>query len=176
MNTPTQGKQSKSFLREVFTDPSAPNFLKWQEVLNFFIFASCISMAFETVEPFATANQLWFTRIEVVSVFLFTIDYLGNLYFAENRVKYFFSFWGVVDLISILPSYLMVLNLTALQGAKVFRILRVVRVLRVLKMARSALQEITAQAKTPGNKRNPIVANLRIYLIALFSVMMISAL
>jgi voltage-gated potassium channel len=102
---------------------------------------------------------------------LFTIDYLGNLYFSENRGRYFFSFWGLVDLISIVPSYLMLMNLTALQGAKVFRLLRVVRVLRVLKMARTALQEIT----TRGKDSNPIVSNLRIYLIALFSVMMISS-
>jgi len=135
------------------------------------IFVSCISMAMETVEPFATTHQSWFTRLEIIAVGFFTIDYLGNLYFAQNRLKYIFSFWGLVDLISILPSFLMILNLTALQGAKVFRLLRVVRVLRVLKMARTALQEITAKS----SNRNPIIANLRIYLIALFSVMMISS-
>ena len=73
---------------------------------------------------------------------LFTIDYLGNMYFVKDRAKYFFSFWGLVDLVSILPPYLMILNLSALKGSKVLRILRVVRVLRVLKMARMALQEL----------------------------------
>jgi hypothetical protein len=96
---------------------------------------------------------------------------MANFYFAERRLKYFFSFWGMVDLLSILPSYLILMNFTALRGAKVFRLLRVVRVLRVLKIARMALQQLSI----PGNKGNPIVANLRIYLIALFSVMMISS-
>jgi voltage-gated potassium channel len=85
--------------------------------------------------------------VEVVAVFFFTLDYVANFYFSGNRVRYIFSFWGIVDLISILPSYLMILNLTALQGAKVFRLLRVVRVLRVLKMARVALLDITNKAK-----------------------------
>ena len=107
----------------------------------------------------------------VVAVAFFTIDYLANLYFAKDRIRYFFSFWGMVDLLSILPSYLMLVNFTGLRGAKVFRLLRVVRVLRVLKIARMALQQMSI----PGNKGNPIVANLRIYLIALFSVMMISS-
>ena len=155
----------------MFTDPKAPSFLRWQRVLNLLIFVSCISMALETVEPLATTHQGWFFGMECVAVGFFTLDYLANLYFAEDRMRYMFSFWGLVDLVSILPSYLMILNLTALQGAKVFRLLRVVRVLRVLKMARTTLQEITSQAKVS----NPIIANLRIYLIALFSVMMISS-
>jgi voltage-gated potassium channel len=171
MNLPAQETPRVHFLHVMFTDPKAPSFLRWQRVLNLLIFTSCISLAFETVESVATSHQSWFYAVECTALAFFTVDYLANLYFAENRIKYMFSFWGLVDLISILPSYLMILNLTALQGAKVFRILRVVRVLRVLKMARTTLQEITAQKKTS----NPIIANLRIYLIALFSVMMISS-
>jgi voltage-gated potassium channel len=106
-----------------------------------------------------------------VDVAFSTLDYLANLYFANDRIKYFFSFWGMVDLLSILPSYLLLVDFTALRGAKVFRLLRVVRVLRVLKIARMALQQMSI----PGHKGNPIVTNLRIYLIALFSVMMISS-
>jgi voltage-gated potassium channel len=160
-----------STLRSAFTDPTAPAFLRWQRILNLLIFASCVALALETVEPFATENQQWFQVMEFIAVGFFTVDYLANLCFAKNKVKYVFSVWGLVDLISILPSYLMLLNLTALQGAKVFRLLRVVRVLRVLKMARSALQNISSRQENT----NPIVTNLRIYLIALFSVMMISS-
>ena len=161
----------KSFFRSMFTDYTDANFLRWQGVLNFLIFVSCITMALETVEPFAT-DQAWFINgVEVIAVVFFTIDYLASLYFANDRIKYFFSFWGMVDLLSILPSYLMLMDFTALRGAKVFRLLRVVRVLRVLKIARMALQQMSI----PGNKGNPIVSNLRIYLIALFSVMMISS-
>ncbi|RFC44413.1 MAG: voltage-gated potassium channel [Verrucomicrobia bacterium] len=171
MNRPATETPQVHFLHVLFTDPQAPSFLRWQRVLNLLIFVSCIAMAFETVEPFATTHQSWFFTLECVAVAFFSIDYIANLYFAEDRVRYMFSFWGLVDLISILPSYLMILNLTALQGAKVFRLLRVVRVLRVLKMARTTLMEITSQSKSS----NPIIANLRIYLIALFSVMMISS-
>ncbi len=160
-----------TFFRSMFTNFGDPKFLRWQAFLNFLIFGSCVTMSLETVDAFAS-EQAWFiTAVECIAVAFFTIDYLGNLYFAENRIKYFFSFWGLVDLISILPSYLMLLNFTALRGAKVFRLLRVVRVLRVLKIARMALQQMSIA----GRKGNPIVTNLKIYLIALFSVMMISS-
>ena len=161
----------KSFLSSMFTDYTDANFLRWQGFLNFLIFVSCVAMALETVEPFAAEHAWFMSGVECVAVVFFTIDYLANLYFAKNRMRYFFSFWGLVDLLSILPSYLMLFNFTVLRGAKVFRLLRVVRVLRVLKIARMALQQMSI----PSNKGNPIVANLRIYLIALFSVMMISS-
>ena len=125
----------------------------------------------ETLEPFASTYKSLFWTIELVAVGFFSVDYIGNVYFAKSRIKYIFSFWGLVDLISILPTFLVILNLGALQGAKVLRILRVVRVLRVLKMAKAALQELSNKVKST----NPLITNLRIYFIALFSVIMISS-
>ena len=168
MNTLTHSEQSLA--RAMFTDPHSQAFKIWVRIINLWIFVSCLSLAGETVEPYASAHANLFKIIEYVAVFFFTIDYLGNLYFAEDRKKYFFSFWGMVDLISILPTFLQALDLAALQGTKVLRVLRVVRVLRVLKMAKMALQAIQRSVEAS----NPIVTNLRIYFIALFSVVMIS--
>ena len=161
----------KGLMEKIFTEPTSNAFTRWVAVINFWILISCLSLAGETVEPYATEHANLFKLIEYFAVLFFTIDYLGNLYFAKDRVKYFFSFWGMVDLISILPSYLMMMNLTALQGSKVFRVLRVVRVLRVLKMARIALQALEQKLESS----NPILTNLKIYFIALFSVVMISS-
>ena len=108
----------------------------------------------------------------MISVVVFTIDYLGNVYTAKDRLRYVTSFWGLVDLISILPTYLMLFNFTGVKATKILRILRVIRVLRVLKLARTALQDVNSAKE---GKSNPIIANLRIYFIALFSVLMISS-
>ncbi len=157
----------------MFTDISNPVFLKWQGIINFWIFVSCLSLVFETVEPLGTDHEGVFKWIDYVAVMFFATDYLGNLYFAQNRIKYFFSFWGLVDLISIIPSFLMMFkSLSTVRGTKVVRLLRVVRVLRVLKMARSTLQQMGNKSGPPSN---PLVMNLKIYMIALFSVMMISS-
>ncbi len=160
-----------SLAEQIFRHPTSRAFQTWVSLINFWIFVSCLALAGETIEPFATTHSFWFNCIEYTAVAFFTLDYLGNLYFADNRVKYFFSFWGLVDLISIIPTYLQIINLSALQGTKVLRVLRVVRVLRVLKMARIALQDLELKLESS----NPILTNLKIYFIALFSVVMISS-
>jgi len=174
MNSPAislTSRPQQGVWRAMFTDPHSRAFRVWVALINFWIFVSCLTLALETVEPYATEQAYWFRVVELVAVAFFTVDYLSNLYLAPNRIKYFFSFWGLVDLISIVPTYLMILNLTALQGGKVLRLMRVVRVLRVLKMAKMAVQNLSQSIVST----NPIVTNLRIYFIALFSVMMISS-
>ena len=51
----------------------------------------------------------------------------------HNRVRYVFSFFGVVDLLSVLPSYLS-LMFVGVQYLLVIRVLRILRVFRVLKL------------------------------------------
>lgn len=69
----------------------------------------------------------WFFTI------LFTIEYALRLFSAPNRFRYIFSFFGVVDLLSVLPSYLSLL-FGGVQYLLVIRILRILRVFRVLKL------------------------------------------
>ncbi len=62
---------------------------------------------------------------------LFTIEYALRLYSAPNRLRYVFSFFGIVDLLSVLPSYLS-LMFVGVQYLLVIRILRILRIFRVL--------------------------------------------
>jgi len=161
-----------TWIHRVFHDPSYDLFRKWHSVVNLFIYLSCIAIALESVEELEKAYHQEFMMFEWFSVILFTLDYLGNIFTSKNRMRYIFSFWGMVDLLSILPTYLMLLNFTGVKATKILRILRVIRVLRVLKLARAALQDINSAKEGTSN---PIVANLRIYFIALFSILMISS-
>jgi voltage-gated potassium channel len=154
-------------LGQVFTDPTNHKYQAWQTVVTIFILASCLGLALETVPEFDAKYGDILQTVEWVSVVVFTIDYIANLLYSEEKLKYALSLWGIIDLISILPSYLMLLNLTALQGTKVLSLLRVARVLRVLKLVRGAVEK--------QDNGNPIVSNLKIYLIIFFSVMMISS-
>ena len=161
-----------TWVHRVFHDPSYDLFTKWHSIINIFIYLSCISIALESVDELEAAYHHEFMIFEWFSVILFTLDYLGNILTSKDRAGYIFSFWGMVDLLSILPSYLMLLNFTGVKATKILRILRVIRVLRVLKLARSAMQDVNS---AKDGHSNPIVANLRIYFIALFSILMISS-
>ena len=154
-------------LKSAFSDPHSMVFRVGNQLIALLIFVSCIVLALDSIPEVAKAYEHSFNLIEWFSVAIFTIDYLGHITFSEKKWRYAFTLWGIIDLLSILPSYLMLLNLTALQGSKVLRLLRVARVLRVLKLARM----MTAS----GKSTNPVLANLKIYFIVLFSVMMISS-
>lgn len=66
---------------------------------------------------------------------LFTVEYLLRIVCVRQPLRYAFSFYGLVDLLSILPTYLSVL-MPGSQHLLIIRILRLLRVFRVLKLGR----------------------------------------
>ena len=158
----TESRSEHSAVRRVFTDPHYAGYRYWHSTVMVFIFVSCMSLALESVQDLADHYAVAFDWAEWTTVVFFTIDAGANVYFAPNPMRYLFSFWGLIDIISVVPSYLMLLNLTAVRTTKVIRLLRVARVLRVLKLARSAADEANSVEE---KLKNPILANLKIYII-----------
>ncbi|WII95823.1 ion transporter [Moraxella haemolytica] len=84
---------------------------------------------------------------------LFTIEYILRLYSAPDRRRYAFSFFGVVDLLALLPTYLS-LFFVGTQYLLVVRILRILRIFRIFKL-RSYMQQagfLAAAFKTSQHK------------------------
>ena len=73
--------------------------------------------------------------LEWVFTILFTVEYLLRIYISHQPKKYIFSFYGIIDLLSVLPTYLSVFIIGA-QSFLVIRSIRLLRVFRVLKMVR----------------------------------------
>jgi voltage-gated potassium channel len=71
----------------------------------------------------------WFFTI------LFSLEYIARLYASPKPWKYVFSFFGIIDLLSILPTFLGLI-FTGAHSLVVIRSIRLLRVFRVLKMAR----------------------------------------
>lgn len=158
--------------RRMFNDPKYAGYRYWHTIVMLFIFGSCMTLALESVPDFETRFGSFFDLTEWVTVVFFTVDAAANIVFAPEPLRYVFSFWGMIDIISVAPSYLMLLNLTAVRSTKVIRLLRVARALRVLKLARSATNEAESAEE---HASNPILANLKIYLIIFFAVFMLSS-
>lgn len=74
-----------------------------------------------------------FNVLEWVFTILFTIEYGLRLFSAPNRLRYALSFYGIVDLLSLLPSYLS-LFISGIQYLLVIRVLRILRIFRILKL------------------------------------------
>lgn len=92
-------------------------------------------------------------KLEWFFTFLFTIEYVTRLYCSANRWQYAKSFYGIVDLLSILPSYL-ILFFPGANFAMVIRVLRLFRVFRVLKLLRYLSEgNVLLQALTQSSRK-----------------------
>ncbi|MGB0851562.1 MAG: ion transporter [Bacteroidia bacterium] len=73
-----------------------------------------------------------FKYLEYIFTGIFTVEYLARLYVSHSPKKYATSFYGIVDLVSTLPTYLSIF----FPATQLFRILRTIRLLRVFKVLR----------------------------------------
>ena len=102
------------------------------------IFAILVSVAAVLLESVPAANARFGDALRVVEwgfTIAFTIEYGVRLWCIEQPRLYARSFYGIVDLLGILPTYLSLLFVDT-QYVTVVRILRVLRVFRVLRMGR----------------------------------------
>lgn len=138
------------------------------------IFVATLSSALETVDTLSEQYATVFNWCEIVVTAIFTLEYLGHLLTTRRKLSYVFSFWGLIDLVSIVPTFFQVANVTALKSARMLRVLRVLRVMRVLKLAREAVAKMETDVME-GVRRSPLKINLVIYCLAMFSVIIISS-
>jgi voltage-gated potassium channel len=88
--------------------------------------------------------------IEWAFTILFTIEYALRLWSVDSPAKYARSFFGVIDLLAILPTYISFIAGTHLEYLLVVRALRVLRIFRILKLieyvrgARTIMQALRA--------------------------------
>jgi len=92
---------------------------------------SLVTFSIETLPNLSPAVQLGLWYVELITVVLFTAEYLLRIAVAENKRRFVSSFYGVIDLVAILPFYLSLgFDLRAI------RIFRIFRLFRILKLAR----------------------------------------
>lgn len=91
------------------------------------IILSLVCLAVETLPGITPQQQAILDLIETVLIVIFTVEYLVRFY--VSRAKYAFSFFGIVDLLSVLPFYL-ALGVD-MQHLRAFRFLRLIRILKL---------------------------------------------
>ena len=99
------------------------------------ILLSLITFTLKTIPGLSDQAHSFLHWVEVAIVVLFTLEYGLRCYVAFNRTGYVLSFYGIIDLLAILPFYLMVFGLGYVDG-RVLRVLRVLRIFRIIKLFR----------------------------------------
>lgn len=95
------------------------------------IFVSIVSFSIDTL-PYISGNLSKILRgFEVFSIIIFSVEYLLRIYVSKKPLKYIFSFYGLIDLLAILPFYLN--GILDLRFLRAFRILRIFRIVKLIK-------------------------------------------
>lgn len=89
----------------------------------------------DSVNSFHVAYSRQLRTAEWIITGVFTIEYILRIYIVKKPSRYIFSFYGIVDLLAILPG-LLVFIISGAQSLMVIRAIRLIRVFRVLKLSR----------------------------------------
>lgn len=149
----------QTLLTNAFWNDKTKLYAGTNNVLAFVTIISILAIVLESVDALS-AYQTLFLIVEYVAVGFFSLEYIGRIISVKKPLKYVTSFLGIIDLISIVPTFFTLGNFTYLKSARAIRILQFLRSLRLLKLRRK-------------NARNEVsVLTLEIYLFALtFSIL-----
>ena len=114
----------------------------WDLSLFFLVVLNLVAVALESVPTLQTSYGKWLYNFELFSVVVFSVEYVARVWSApakrgvdftdsplKSRFRYIFSFYGLIDLVAILPFYIQ-----ALFPGLDLRVLRALRLLRILKL------------------------------------------
>ena len=149
----------------------------WRKKLNLIIFgtdtfggkafdialliAICLSMVavmLESVESIENKYGNTLTIIEWIFTILFTIEYMARIYVVERPRKYIFSFFGIVDLLSIIPTYLSLI----VSGVHMMLVIRSIRLLRIFRIFK--LVQFLGEASQLGRALRASKAKITVFL------------
>lgn len=121
----------KEHIRKVVIDNTTKRGRYFDYFIQFIILLSLISFSFETLPNLTEKNRLILGGFEVISIVIFSIEYLLRVFVSKKPFKYIFSFYGVIDILAILPFYLnRFLDLRFLRAFRIFRIFRALKLIR----------------------------------------------
>lgn len=127
------------------------------------ILVSVTVVMLDSVEPLHQRHRGWFDALEWCFTLLFTAEYLARLACVRHPWRYARSFFGVIDLLAILPAYLAAL-VPELHLLMDVRILRLLRIFRVFKLTEYAI-EYRMLSRALANSRRKILIFLSFVLM-----------
>jgi voltage-gated potassium channel len=156
----------------------------WDKVINVFIIVliilNVVAVMLETIEPIHTKYEDFFHYFDMVSVIIFTIEYVLRVWSSNHEEKYKHSIWGrvkyifspgaLIDLIAIIPSFLHAFIGLDLRVLRMLRLMRIFRLFRLTAYTESA--HMIANVFKRRSKELALSFILAIFLIIIASCIM----
>ena len=123
----------KAWLRLGYTDLGSKEHHLTLEWIIWMVIVSVVVTVLQQDPVLAEQYVDAFRVLEMVILLVFATDYGLNLYYAPSKLRYVFSFSGIVDLLAILPSFLIFFDTSSIKFLRAVRFLRFLRILQVVK-------------------------------------------
>lgn len=128
-------KEWRRRLHEIIFEAETPSGKRFDVALIILVVLSVIAVMLESVDSIRQEFLFELTAAEWLFTLLFTVELLIRLICVHRPLKYLFSFFGLVDLFSVIPTYLSLI-FPGVQSLLIIRGLRLLRIFRVLKLNR----------------------------------------
>jgi voltage-gated potassium channel len=119
-------------LHEMLFDDRSKIGKRFEEVLILLILASVLVVMLDSVNHIHARFGILLGLLEWIFTIIFTVEYLLRIYSSAHPIKYVTSFFGVIDLVTVLPTYIGIF----VPGAHTFLVLRILRVFRIFRLLR----------------------------------------
>jgi voltage-gated potassium channel len=155
-------------IHEIIFEADTPAGKAFDVALLVLIILSVIATMLETVTSIEEEYGALLITFEWIVTIFFTIEYVLRIYISKKPWSYILSFYGIVDFISIIPTYFGILN-PSTKSLAVIRSLRLFRIFRVLKLAKflSAYESLN---KSLSESKDKILVFLTMVVIIVFIV------
>lgn len=127
--------QWREKMHEVIFEADTPMGKAFDVALLIAIIISVFAVMMDSVKEAHDQYSGLLDTIEWVFTILFTIEYIARIVSVGRPGRYIFSFFGIIDLLSLLPTFLGIFVVSA-PSLMVIRTIRLLRVFRILKLAR----------------------------------------
>ncbi len=128
-------ESKKARLHKILFETDNPEGVLFNKTLMFCIITSVLVVFLDSIYIINARYKPILDTAEWIFTILFTIEYALRIYASKKRLDYIFSFYGIIDLLAIIPSYLSVIFIgsESLLVLRTFRLLRVFRIFKILK-------------------------------------------
>lgn len=127
--------KTKQKLYDIIFEADTPAGKLFDVLLLIIILISVALVMIESVPTISTEYQLPLRILEWAITIIFSLEYILRVAIVRKPFRYIFSFYGIIDLLSVLPTYIG-LFVVGYHSMVVIRILRLLRVFRILKLTR----------------------------------------
>lgn len=134
----TSKMSKREIIKKVINEPASLPGKIFALCIQTLIILTLITFSISTLPDIDPRVHSFFHIIELFTIVVFSLEYTMRIIFSENRLRFIFSFFGIVDLLAILPS---IISLGIdLRFIRIIRLVRLVRILKLLKYNKALIR------------------------------------